>query len=349
MSNTEVKRIRIELLESQRRRALEVIEKGHLAEGEAKEELSEKLSGLFNRKYVVLVSNGFSAILASLMAHFGDKPQKVVTVSGGTCFAMVNAIKASGSEPVFADLDLKTASPSIKQLKLLKDTAQAAVIPNHFGLISECNRSGLGDMFLIEDAAQSFSSSRFQKSKADVTILSFYPTKIINGIDGGAVLTDEEELYKKIQSLVSYDDQFTYEDQGRLNLKLSNVNAAFALGTLDHLVELENSLKNTYRVLSAELQSRNIHVLEPIEGEIPTKLILKCYSEKVRDQNVAYFKKCEIGVSRELSWLLRKQDSKKKFPGTAELINTTCSLPLHPFLTESEIVTIVNAIRVHEH
>lgn len=343
-----IERIRIELLESQRTRAIQALEKGELVEGDAKEELVEVLSRKFDKKFVILVSNGFAAIFISLVARFGGEPKTIVTAAASTCFAMVHAIKASGSKPVFADLDMRSASPGSSQLEAISEHFDAAVIPNHFGLISSCNRSGLANHFLIEDAAQSFTSSYISENNADVTILSFYPTKIVNGIDGGVLLTDNEEIFMKASKLVSYQDQHNFEEQTRYNLKLNNINAAYALGTLDHLEEIEKSMNLSYKILSTALQQKNMEVLTPEKNELPTKLILKFASLEERDFALNYFQSNGISASRELIWVTPGAEKNAGSAGTSVLIDTTLSLPYHPYLKEIEIKNILEMIHAYE-
>ena len=69
-------------------------------------------------------------------------------------------------------------------------------------------------------------------TSADVVTLSFYPTKWVNGIDGGAILLDDDELACLIRKRASYVDQIEYEHRGRYNAQMSNLHAAIALSSL---------------------------------------------------------------------------------------------------------------------
>ena len=77
--------------------------------------------------------------------------------------------------------------------------------------------------FIIEDAAQSFFTNTNCLSSSDVLLLSFYPTKLSNGISGGAVLTNDENFYKKLIDKVSYTNQLKYDGKKRYNFAMNNI------------------------------------------------------------------------------------------------------------------------------
>jgi len=319
------------------------VKKGELAEGEAKEELQSVLSEKFNRKYVQLVSNGFSSIFLSLKAIKGEY-KKVLTSPIGTCFAMINAIKANDLIPHLSDIDSKTMSNDFQKAIIEGSEFESAVIPNHFGIQGEINRKGIADKFLIEDAAQSFSTSYKRKNKSDITILSFYPTKIVNGIDGGAILTDDEDVFKYINRIVSYDDQFNAEHEARYNFKMSNINAAHTLGSLDHLPSIEEKMAHNFERIANALQEKKVNVISGNEGDFKTKVLIKCDSIQSRNLLVTHFSESDIETSYELNWLC-DDSHRSKYPNAKECVETTFSIPFHPFLKDQEIEIILKSIK----
>ena len=173
-----LKRLKIPFFVEQEEYVVDAIRKGHLAVGPHTALLKEQLATLLKRRYVVLTSNGFSALFSILKSLELPLGTKVYTTATSTCFAIVNAIKAAGYETDF--LDIETDSLSIDSLTANNISNKSPIIsPNHFGRISGFSKIKEINNFLIEDAAQSFFSSINLQTKSNTIILSFYPSKLI--------------------------------------------------------------------------------------------------------------------------------------------------------------------------
>jgi dTDP-4-amino-4,6-dideoxygalactose transaminase len=339
-----VARIRVPVFEGQLENVVAAIRAGQLARGPHLGRLEAELCAMFGKRHALLTSNGFAALFATLKA-LGPADAPVLTAAAGTCFAMVNAIKAAGREVAFADLD--AGSFGIGDLRGLQAGGRlaAAVVPDHFGRIAPACRRPLADgALLVEDAAQAFLSRRRIGTAADVVVLSFYPTKFANGIDGGAVLTDLTDLHQTMRHLASYEEQHEFEPAARFNLGMSNLHAAFALGTLAEIEGIERRLLDSHAVLRAVATDCGLRVAEPGAGEVPSRFIVECTDRAARDRMLAQLEHCGVQASRELVWLCPAEE-RGRHPVAARLVDCTLSLPFHPLLSDREVERIGAALR----
>lgn len=172
------------------------------------EELERKLCEVTEAKYAVVVSNGTAALhLAAMAAGIGEGDE--VIVSSITFAASANCVLYCGGTPVFADIDpytyniepesiKKLITPKTKAVVAVDFTGQAVKLNEIREICKEHN------LILIEDAAHSLGTYYDGKaigSIADMTTFSFHPVKTITGGEGGAITTNDEELYKKLRLL----------------------------------------------------------------------------------------------------------------------------------------------------
>lgn len=172
------------------------------------EELEKKLCEVTEAKYAVVVSNGTAALHLAAMAAGISEGDEVI-VSSITFAASANCVLYCGGTPVFADIDpytynidpesiKKLITPKTKAVVAVDFTGQAVKLNEIREICKEHN------LILIEDAAHSLGTYYDGKaigSIADMTTFSFHPVKTITGGEGGAITTNDEELYKKLRLL----------------------------------------------------------------------------------------------------------------------------------------------------
>jgi len=335
-----IRRVGIPLYEQQMDNVAEAIRNGELVLGRHLELLRERLAQLFGKRYVALTANGFSALFVALKAALAQ-PRSILTAPASTCHAMTNAIRAAGHQPIFADMEVLAAS-----LPAAGDNAPdtVAIIPDHFGLLAEANRNRApGSRLLIEDASQSFISCSRERGPADAIVLSFYPTKLVNGIDGGALLTDDADLYERARRLICYSDQHRYESDGRYNFRMNNVNAALALGTLDHLSEIAARLQSLYAVLSDAFRRKGTRHLMARGQEVASRFIVVAEDEADKEAWLRHFELAGIQAASELEFIC-PPERVPSFPVAGQLVRTSFSVPFHPLLSDAELERMRAAI-----
>jgi perosamine synthetase len=163
------------------------------------EEIKKWHPGILN---ATLLSSGTSA-LECVFEHLKEKSVYKVGVQSNTNFATVSSIIRAGLVPVFIDCDYNGQICFNDLQDKYKLHSLDAIAMVHIGgyitnqyveIIDYCNKNSL---YLVEDSAHAHGSSMDGieiGSKSFAAILSFFPTKVVNGSEGGAILTNNEDL-----------------------------------------------------------------------------------------------------------------------------------------------------------
>ena len=195
-----------------------VLESGHFILGAEISELEKQLAEYAGVKHALACSSGTDALLMALMA-LGIGPGDAVFTTPFTFFATVETIALVGATPVFADIDEGTYNidPAKLEEAILKVEREGklkpkAVIPvDLFGLTADYKAiKPLADahgLAIIEDACQAFGavdpSGKRAPALGTIGCTSFFPAKPLGCYgDGGAVFTDDDDLYDKLYSIL---------------------------------------------------------------------------------------------------------------------------------------------------
>lgn len=322
---------------------------GNWVIGNAMSELEKELKLLFRKKHVVLTSNGYSALFVAIRS-LGLKGQQIIVPAVSTCFAISNAVIATGNIPLFCDVNLSDGNCNIESITELcrSKSVKYIIAPNHAGNLSDVKKLKKLGITVIEDACQSFFSSMHQKSDADMQIFSFYPTKGINGIDGGVIATDDERIATIARKLVYYDDQETYENTERYNFRFLNICGAVALANLktqESRIKELNSIKNTYDAILK--QKEEICVLENNEHRVAQRYVVFIKSIDLKNKISEQFKSSQIALPSFFVWVCPKEEQ-QKFQIANRLVDHTFCIPYFNDLTTEELklieTTLLNAI-----
>ncbi len=242
--------------------------KGHWKAKSFENLLGQKLGA----KYCHLCSSG-TAALSIALAACGVGAGDEVILPPFTFVATMESVISAGAVPVFADMDETLClNPAAAEAAVTERTK--AVIPVHMcgsmaqidKIRSLCERKGL---ILIEDACQSVGASF--KGKALGTFghmgcFSFDPVKTVTCGEGGAVVTDDPQLYQKADAYADHGHDHIGSDRGKeghpilgLNYRISELNAAVGLAQLRKLdFILETQRKNKKMIKDAMKQCRDV-------------------------------------------------------------------------------------------
>ncbi len=222
----------------------EVLESQHFILGPQVQALEEEIARYCGTKFAVGVASGADALILALRAA-RIAPGDEVLVPSFTYIATADSVSHLGARPVFADIqpDTFTLDPAKLESKITSRTR--AIVPVHLygqpaGLDPILQIARKHKLKVIEDNAQAIGATYKGKktgSLGDLGCLSFYPTKNLGGYgDGGMVLTDSEELSKRVRSLRSHGESRKYfsEEQG-WNSRLDEIQAAILRVKLRHL------------------------------------------------------------------------------------------------------------------
>ena len=246
-----------------------VLESGHYILGAEIAELEKQLAEYAGVKHALACSSGTDALLMALMA-LGIGPGDAVFTTPFTFFATVETIALVGATPVFADIDEGTYNIDPVKLEeaILKVEREGklkpkAIIPvDLFGLTADYKAiKPLADahgLAIIEDACQAFGAvapgGKRAPSLGTIGCTSFFPAKPLGCYgDGGAVFTDDDDLFDKMYSILvhgrSAEDRYNNVRLG-LNARCDTIQAAVLLAKLKLFpgeVEMRQVVADRYR------------------------------------------------------------------------------------------------------
>ena len=206
-------------------------------------------------KFAISTSSCTGALYLSLLAC-GIREGDEVIVPELTWVATASAIKYVGAIPVFADVDLETWCIDVDNLKNLLTEKTRAIIPVHlYGNPAEMSKimsfANEHNLIVIEDAAPAIGAT-FNNQKVgsfgDTGCFSFQGAKLLVTGEGGMVVTNNEETFKKLKKLWDHGrvpGTFWINELG-YKFKMSNLQAAFGLGQLENIEVLIESKKRNY-------------------------------------------------------------------------------------------------------
>lgn len=184
---------------------VKVLKSDYLTTGPAVAAFEKKVADYVGAKYAVAVSNGTAALhVACLAAGIGEGDEVITTPI--TFAASANCVLYCGGTPVFADIDPDTYNISPEELEKKITSRTKAIIPVHY-TGQPCDMDAIleiahkHDLLVIEDGAHALGASYKGKkigSIADMTCFSFHPVKPVTTGEGGMIVTDNEELYRKL-------------------------------------------------------------------------------------------------------------------------------------------------------
>jgi UDP-4-amino-4,6-dideoxy-N-acetyl-beta-L-altrosamine transaminase len=188
-----------------------------LTQGPGIKAFEEQLCRYTGAKYAVAVSSGTAALHVACLAAGFQKGQEVV-VPANTFVATSNAVMYAGAKPIFTDIDMTTGNMNIAGIeKSLSIKTQGVIAVDFAGIPCDWERlstiASKKKLIMIDDASHALGASykagaRWHKigccKHAGMTTLSFHPLKSVTTGEGGAVLTNRQDLFKKLMLLRSH-------------------------------------------------------------------------------------------------------------------------------------------------
>jgi len=184
---------------------VEVLKSDFLTTGPKVDEFEKKVAAYTGAAYAVAIANGTAALHAACFAAGISQGDEVITTPI-TFAASANCVLYCGGTPVFADIDPKTYNISPEDIERKITERTKAIIPVHYtGQPCDMDRiHALAQKYgltVIEDGAHALGASYKGKkvgALSDMTTFSFHPVKHITTGEGGMILTNNQEFYKKL-------------------------------------------------------------------------------------------------------------------------------------------------------
>ena len=184
---------------------VDVLKSDFLTTGPKIAEFEQTVADYVGAKYAVAISNGTSALHAACFAA-GIGPGDEVITTPLTFAASANCVLYCGGTPVFADVDPKTYNIDPDDIRRKITDRTKAIIAVHLAG-QPCDMDAIHSiarehgLIVIEDGAHALGSVYKGKkvgSLSDMTTFSFHPVKPITTGEGGMIVTDNEDFYKKM-------------------------------------------------------------------------------------------------------------------------------------------------------
>lgn len=326
--------------------------------------LEERLAAYAGAKHAIAVSSGRDALMIALMA-LKVKPGDAVFVPAFTFAATAGAVASIGASPVFVDVDPATFNMDAADLERAIAEVEAAgelkprvVMPvDLYGLPADfpairavADRHGLT---VLADSAQSFGSTldgRHAGALAPITATSFYPTKPLGCYgDGGAILTDDDDLAEIVRMIRSHGRQGTGDEAIVLGLtgRLDTIQAAVLLAKLDVFdAELARRREIATRYDAALRAACTVPTVpDGAESALAIYTIRVAGRDDVRER----MERVDVGTGVFYRLALHHHPAFRHFDGrklpvSERLTGEVLSLPVHPDLTEQEVDRVIEAV-----
>ena len=334
--------------------ACEVIERGRYLRSTETELLEQEIATLCQVKHCVTVSNGLDALRLILRAymemgqlHEGDE----VIVPANTYVASVLAISENRLTPVLCDVREDTMNLDSSLMEGLLTPRTRAVMPVHLYGTPCCDATLLQtarehDLLIIEDNAQAIGAVNdiagihgtfITGGLGHAAGISFYPTKNLGALgDGGAVVTNDDELAAIVRALANYGSDRRYHNIYKgLNCRLDEIQAAMLRVKLRHLEEENNNRNVVARTYSECITNPRVKTPDFFEG---MRQIWHQFVVKAEDRDAFRNHLADNGVGTDIHYATpaHRQPCYSDLPHaplpvTDRLADTVVSLPIaHP-------------------
>lgn len=357
-----------------------VLNSDFLTQGPTVPKFEKGLMSYTGASHAYAVNSCTSALHIACLS-LGLGPGDILWTSPISFVASANCALYCGAEVEFIDIDIDNALMSVaalkKKLKVAKkeEKLPKIVVPVHFAGQS-CDMHEIHALSkeygfkIIEDAAHAIGGT-YQNEKvgcckySDITVLSFHPVKIITSAEGGALLTNNSSLAKKIQLFRSHGvtrdtklmksqkNEPWYYEQITLgyNYRMSDLHAALGVSQLNSLdkfitrrAEIADFYDNSFRGTKA------IPLKVKTDRSSSNHLYVLMVNNAVRRD--LYDRLIEAGFGVNVHYIpIYKQpyfDSmgfkEADFPNSEKYYNACITIPIHPNLKNSDLNNIVNKI-----
>ena len=334
-------------------------EDGFLTEFRRTEQFEQAIAEYTGAKHCIVVNNGTISLTLAALA-LGLRAGDEVIVPNYTMVATPNSQKLYGAKPIFVDVDQKTLCIDIEKLKaaITKNTKAIFLVSanGRFPTTDIAEYENLSKSLgipMIEDAAQSLGSfypdGRHIGRAGAIGSFSFSAPKIISTGQGGALITDSDEIAYRIRRL---------KDFGRAaggNDMHDTIGYNFKFTELQAVIGLEQIKKLTERVTLKKLiwsqYQKNLHDVDEVatfnhDLEYTTPWFIDTLVER-RDELIAFLKQCQIGtrvmyppITGQVAYGLEVSSPVAELVGQKGLW-----LPSSIDLTEDDISYICDAIK----
>lgn len=317
-----------------------LITSGMIAEGTSTCKFESRIASYLKIKYVKACSNGTSALILILKSLNIGKNDEVILPTY-VCKNVLQAVILVGATPVLCDVSEEWVMTVQNVTPLITTKTKAIIVVHIFGIVADLESFLKLGINIIEDACQSFGSKHQNKYTGTVGIagfFSFHATKCLTTGEGGAVVTSDFNLYKKINSLVTNNIS---------PYRISDLQSTLGISQLSQYNNFLFRRRKLAENYFNELTACNIKLPEIIKNKsiffrFPILLVNQSF-QKIQQE---FFKK-GIAVRKGVDRLLHREMklNNKNYPVAEMLFKQTVSIPIYPSLTNDQQEKIITACK----
>ena len=356
---------------------IDILKSDWMTQGPKIKEFETALCEITGAKYAVAVSSGTAALHLAVKAAGIKKNDEVIT-SPNTFVATSNAVLYSEGTVKFVDIDQDTGNMNETLIEPLISDNTKAIIPVHFAGQS-CNMKEISSLAkrnnikVIEDASHAlggtYDGAPIGSCKySDMATFSFHPVKPIATGEGGAITTNNKELYEllimlrthgitKDQEKMSQNEGPWYYEMKELgfNYRMTDLQAALGCSQLKKLTyfterrheiatQYTNQFEGVERISPLQLKSGTSgHHLYVIKGDFQAL-------GKSREDCMGELKASGIGTQVHYIPVYRQPYYQKlgvhtRYPNCESYYSKAISIPLFPKMTDDDVAHVIKTVR----
>ncbi len=353
-----------------------VLESGMLAEGKVSRDFEKQFADYVGTKFATVTSNGTTA-LSTVLEALDLQPGDEVITTPFTFIASANSIAMIGAVPIFVDVkyDTYNIDPALIEEAITKKTR--AIMPVHiFGMPCEMDHimeiAEKHDLSVIEDACQAHGATlneRMVGSIGHVGTFSFYATKNMMTGEGGMITTNDEALLERCLMIKNHgrgpEGGYNHHRIGYNNRMLDFVAALgrVQLGRMPEVVRKRQEIAKRYDEFF--LDYANVMPQVPLTGmKSGFHVYAPRFLERNRDDIIQQLRNAKIGARTVYALPCHKQRtyenifrwrwsrcvkypdySSLSLPNSEAIGDTHIDLPVHPGVTDDNLVHIFETLR----
>jgi Predicted pyridoxal phosphate-dependent enzyme apparently involved in regulation of cell wall biogenesis len=337
-----------------------VMEDSAFIGGKYVEKFESEFAKFCGAKFCIGVGNGTDAIFIALKM-LGIGPGDEVITAANSFIATSEAISLTGARVVFCDVSETTRNinPDLIEEKITDKTK--AIVPVYlYGQPADMDRiveiAKKNNLYIVEDCAQAHGAEYKGKGAGtfgEVSCFSFYPGKNLGAYgDGGAIITDNENLAEKIRMYANHGRSAKYDHEFEgVNSRLDGMQAAILSVKLKHIKKWNSMRNSNARIYNEKLKGVGDIITPMIYDDRGHVFHLYVIRTMERDRLKKFLADNDISSGihypialpnlKAYSYLKHKPED---FPVSSKLQNEILSLPMYPELTEEQIDYISNLI-----
>lgn len=336
-----------------------VLEHGQYIMGPEVKELEDKLAAYTGAKHCITCASGTEALLMSLMA-LGIQPGDEIITTPFTFVATAEVIVLLGAKPVFVDVEPDTGNIDASLIEAKITPRTKAIMPvSLYGQTADMDAINAiaakhGNLPVIEDAAQSFGATYKGRQSCNLSTIgctSFFPSKPLGCYgDGGAIFTNDDALAQAMREIRVHGQSQRYVHT-RIGVggRMDTMQCAIVLAKLERFnweVLQRHSIGQRYNQMLDQIG------IARIQQRPERTSVYAQYTVMVPNREALQKRLADEGIPTAVHYPvpLNEQPAYKHLccpdctPLAKEMAKRVMSLPMHPFLDEQGIQSVLKGM-----